>query len=280
MEAGVAAAVLGASLLHAAWHALVKSSGDRVVALAGMNLVSGSLALALIPFVVLPPAPAMLVIAVSVVVHGAYKLALATLYSGAELSRAYPLARGITPLVAMGLAYALLGDRPRAVGLAGIVVISAGILGLLFERSAVRLSPLKLCAAAGSGIAVAAYSVIDAYGVRLTGDWLSFTAWLVACDSGAFVGYAIATRRRQALRIWRSSWSRTLVSGLLGSVSFGIFMWALGRAQVGAVAALRETSILFAALIGVALLKERMTPVRGVSAALVALGVAALAWFG
>jgi len=72
--------------------------------------VSGAAALALIPFVVLPPAPALAVIAVSVLLHGAYKLALATLYSGAELSRAYPLARGITPLVAMALGYALLGD--------------------------------------------------------------------------------------------------------------------------------------------------------------------------
>jgi len=280
VEAGVAAAVLGASLLHAAWHALVKSSGDRVVALAGMNLVSGAVALALIPFVVLPPAPALAVIAVSVLLHGAYKLALATLYSGAELSRAYPLARGITPLVAMALGYALLGDRHGAVALAGIVVISAGILGLLFEPSAVRLSPLKLGAAIGTGTAVAVYSVVDAYGVRLTGDWLGFTAWLVACDSGAFVAYAIATRRREALRVWRSSWGRTLLSGVLGSVSFGIFMWALGRAQVGAVAALRETSILFAALIGVVLLKDRMTPVRGASTALVALGIAALAWTG
>jgi drug/metabolite transporter (DMT)-like permease len=280
VEAGVAAAVLGASLLHAAWHALVKSSGDRVVALAGMNLVSGTVALALVPFVALPPAPVMAVIMVSVLVHGAYKLALATLYSGAELSRAYPLARGITPIMAMALGFALLGDRPGAVALAGILVVSAGVLGLLFERSAVRLSPLKLGAAVGSGTAVAVYSVIDAYGVRLTGDWLGFTAWLVACDSCAFVVYAIATRRREAFRIWRSRWGRTLVSGMLGSVSFGIFMWALSRAQVGAVAALRETSILFAALIGVALLKERMTPARGVSAALVTLGVAALAWFG
>lgn len=279
MEGGVAAAVLAAALLHAAWHALVKSSGDRVVALAGMNLVSGSVALTLVPFVVLPPGPALAVIAVSVLVHGAYKLALATLYTGAELSRAYSMARGITPIVAMILAFALLGDRPGAVALAGILVVSAGVLGLLFEGSAVRLSPAKLAAALGAGTTVAVYSVIDAYGVRLTGDWLSFTVWLVACDSGAFVVYAIATRRREAIRVWRSAWGRTLMSGILGTVSFAVFMWALGRAQVGAVAALRETSIIFAALIGALVLKEPMTPARAAGAALVCAGVAAISFW-
>lgn len=279
MEGAVAAAVLGAALLHAAWHALVKTSGDRVVALAGVNLVSGAIAVALLPFVALPSASAFAVVAVSVPIHGAYKLALATLYSGAELSRAYPLARGVTPIFTALLAALLLGDRPGPAATAGIVAVSLGVLGLLLERGVPPLSAAKIAAALGAGLAVAVYSVVDAFGVRLTGDWLGFTAWLVACDSGLFVSYAIATRRAEALRLWRATWGRTLVSGLLGSVSFGIFLWALGRAQVGAVAALRETSILFAALIGVALLKERMTPVRGVSAALVALGVAALAFF-
>ncbi len=279
MEGAVAAAVLGAALLHAAWHALVKSSGDRVVALAGMNLVSGALAAALLPFVELPPAPALAVIAVSVLLHGAYKLALASLYSGAELSRAYPLARGVTPVIAALLAFVFLGDRPGLVGLCAILAVSLGILCLLLERGAAPLSASKIGAALGAGLAVALYSVIDAFGVRLTGDWLAFTAWLIACDSGAFVLYSLGTRRGQALRIWRAQWGRTLVSGLLGSISFGVFMWALGQAQVGAVAALRETSVIFAALIGVVLLKERMTPARGVSAALVALGVAALAFF-
>lgn len=276
MEAGVAAAVLAASLLHASWHALVKSSGDRVVALAGMNVVSGAVALALLPFVRVPTAVAGAVIAFSILLHMGYKLALARLYLKADLSQGYPLARGITPVIATALGFALLGERPGAWTLLGVLSISAGILGLLLERGARGLSLATLIAAGAAGAAVAAYSAVDAYGVRLNADWLGFTAWLVACDSLAFVGYALATRRGEAPALWRRDWHRTLASGALGVASFGVFMWALGRAQVGAVTALRETSIVFSALIGVWLLKEPANPVRYVSAAMVAAGVAAI----
>jgi drug/metabolite transporter (DMT)-like permease len=276
VEAGVAAAVLAASLLHASWHALVKSSGDRVVALAGMNLVSGGAALALLPFVRAPTAAAGAVIAFSILLHMGYKLALARLYLKADLSQGYPLARGITPVIATALGFALLGERPGGWTLAGVLSISAGILGLLLERGARGLSAATLIAAVAAGTAVAGYSALDAYGVRLNADWLGFTAWLVACDSAAFVAYALATRRGEAPAAWRRDWRRTLVSGVLGVASFGVFMWALGRAQVGAVTALRESSIVFSALIGVWFLKEPANPIRYASAAMVAAGVAAI----
>ncbi len=267
--------VLGASLLHATWHALVKSSGDRVVALAGMNLVSGAVALAALPFVRLPTATAMLVIAASVLLHAAYKIALAQLYSRADLSQGYPLARGLTPLIAAALGFTFLAERPNGATLGGVLAISAGVAALVFERGVRRMSLAGLYAAVAVGAAVAAYSVLDAYGVRVNGDWLGFTAWLVACDSVAFVAYALLTRNG-AGAAWRTAWVRTLVSGILGVLSFGVFMWALGRAQVGAVSALRETSILFSALIGAFWLKEPMSGVRYLAAALVAGGMAAI----
>jgi drug/metabolite transporter (DMT)-like permease len=272
LEAAVAAAVLGASLLHATWHALVKSSGDRVVALAGMNLVSGAVAIALLPFVRLPTPDAALVIAASVLLHGAYKLALAQLYSRADLSQGYPLARGLTPIMATFLGMAFLAELPDARRLAGILAVCAGIAGLLFERGARPVRAPALAAALAVGAAVAAYSVLDAYGVRVNGDWLGFTAWLVTCDSALFVGYALATRRRGALTRWRRDWRVTLASGLLGVASFGVFLWALGRAPVGAVTALRETSVVFAAIIGAAFLKEPMSRARALCAASVMAG--------
>jgi drug/metabolite transporter (DMT)-like permease len=277
VPAEVAAAVLAAALLHASWHALVKSSGDRIVALAGMNVVSGAVALALLPFVRPPTMGAAAVIAFSVLLHMGYKLALAQLYVKADLSHGYPLARGITPLVAAALGFAALGEAPSGWALAGIGAISAGILGLALERGARPLPGTALAAAAIAGTAVAGYSVVDAYGVRLNGDWLGFTAWLVAADSALFVGYALATRRAAATGLWRREWGRTLLSGALGVISFGVFMWALGRAQVGPVTALRETSIVFAALLGTWVLKEPANRLRYLSAALVTGGVAAIA---
>jgi drug/metabolite transporter (DMT)-like permease len=277
VDAPVAAAVLAAALLHASWQALVKSSGDGVVALAGMNLVSGTVALALLPFVRLPTPAAALVIALSLALHSGYKIALAQLYARSDLSVGYPVARGLTPIFATGLALLFLAETPRGATLAGVLAISAGIAGLVFERGLRTLSAASLLAALVVGLSVAAYSALDAYGVRINGDWIGFTAWLVVADSAVFLAYAIATRREKAFRQWREGWGRTLVSGALGLASYFVFMWALSRAQVGAVAALRETSIVFAAIVGTVVLKERMTPARAVSVLLVAGGAAAIA---
>ena len=118
--------------------------------------------------------------------------------------------------------------------------------------------------------------LLFAYGVRLAGDWFSFTLWLVAADSGAFVAYAVATRGALAWRTWRSRFGGTLLSGALGVSSFGVFMWALGRAPVGPVSALRETSVLFAALIGALFLGEQPSWRRYVAATAIAAGIAVL----
>jgi len=267
--------MLAASLLHASWHALIKVSSDRVLALAGMNLVSGAIALSLLPFSRALPAAAFLVIALSVLLHAGYKIALARLYGQAELGQAYPLARGLTPIIATGLSVALLGDILGTATLAAIAVICAGLLMLAAENR----SPLSATAAGSAalvGLTVAAYSVLDAYGVRLAGDWFSFTLWLVAADSGAFVAYAVATRGALAWRTWRSRFGGTLLSGALGVSSFGVFMWALGRAPVGPVSALRETSVLFAALIGALFLGEQPSWRRYVAATAIAAGIAVL----
>lgn len=270
-------AVLGASLLHASWHGLIKSSGDRVVALAGMNVVSAGVALACMPFVQVPSTAALAVIACSVFLHGGYKIALAQLYRRADLGQAYPLARGITPLMATALGLAFLAEKPSMPTLAGVALVSAGLVVLVLERGAQRLSAGTVGTAVVAGGAVAAYSVLDAYGVRLNADWAGFTVWLVALDGLAFVGYALATRGRVAIEAWTQAPARVLVSGGLGVVSFGVFMWALGRAQVGAVTALRETSVLFAALIGAWVLKERTGRARYAAAGLVMLGVMVIA---
>jgi uncharacterized membrane protein len=277
MEPMVAAAVLAAALLHAAWHALVKASGDQVIALAGMNLVSGTAALALLPFVSVPSTAAGVVIGVSVLLHMAYKLALARLYGRADLSVAYPVARGLTPAMAAIFALVFIGERPSLLAVGGILAISMGIASVMAGDAASRMSWPAFRSALVAGSTVAAYSVLDAYGVRVNGDWLGFTVWLVLADSAAFVAFALATRGRPALSAWRRGWLRTLVSGLLGTLSFGVFLWALGRAQVGPVAALRETSIVFASLIGMVILRERVTPNRAVSTALAMAGAAALA---
>lgn len=206
MDPVVIAAMLAASLLHASWHALVKTSGDRVIALAGMNLVSGAVAAVLLPVAGTLPATAYALIAGSVTLHVAYKLALARLYKLSDLGQAYPLARGITPILAAALALFVLGEKPGALPLAGLLLVCAGIFSLAFEKREVRIPLPAMGAALVTGATVAAYSVVDAFGVRMVGDWFSFTVWLVAADSLSFVGYAMATRGTAALRTWKDGW--------------------------------------------------------------------------
>jgi drug/metabolite transporter (DMT)-like permease len=231
VDAAVAASVLAAALLHASWQALVKSSGDGVFALAGMNLVSASVALALLPFVTPPTPAAAVVIAISLLLHSAYKIALAQLYARADLSLGYPLARGLTPIFATLLAFLFLAEVPSAATLGGVIAISLGIAGLMLERGPRAASAASLAAAMIVGLSVAAYTALDAYGVRLNRDWLGFTVWLVIADSALFLTYTFATRRGAAWRQWRRTWGRTLTSGVLGLASYGVFMWALSRGR-------------------------------------------------
>jgi len=266
-----------AALLHATWHALVKSSGDRIVALAGMNLVSGAVALCFLPFVALPRPMALVVIAGSVFLHVGYKIGLARLYQRADLGQAYPLARGVTPIFAALLGFALLGEAPPWPVLLGMALISTGVVLLAREQAERRITPGTLGIAALTGLAVAAYSAVDAWGVRINGDWIGFTAWLIVCDTLTFLAYAFATRGRAVFGTWREGVGRVLVSGLLGIGSFGAFLWALSTAPIAGVTALRETSVIFAALIGVAVLSERPTATRHAATALVAAGVIVMA---
>jgi drug/metabolite transporter (DMT)-like permease len=276
MSPTVVIVVFAAALLHSSWHAMIKNARDGVTGLAGMNVVSVGLSLFVLPFVPLPSWRVWPVLAGSVLLHNFYKLGLARLYAAGELGHTFPMARGMSPLAATLLAAIFLHEVPSLAHLAGIVTICAGLLLLAAERIG-RPGPDVFMLAALVGLSVAAYSVVDGYGVRLSGDWRGFTVWLMVLDGGAFM---IVSRRLAGPTLWsslRAQWGVALISGMLGVVSFCVFLWALGRAPVGMVTALREVSVLFASLIGVLFLHERFSLSRLVGACLVSVGVGSLA---
>ncbi|MEA2905380.1 MAG: hypothetical protein QOI12_2767 [Alphaproteobacteria bacterium] len=238
-----------------------------------MGLISAIIAAAFLPFVELPPTAIWPVLALSLVLHSGYRFSLALAYADSDLSQAYPLARGLVPIFAMATGIWLLSQTPSMSQLLGIGTISAGVCWLTSE--AVRNIQAKLLlAAAGVGLTVAGYSVLDSYGARVSGDWMSYTVWLVVLDSGTFTLLVFALRRRRFLAELAAIKERTAISGLLGLVSFTVFIWALSRNPVGAVSALRETSILFATLIGIFWYKERLDFGRLSAAGLITLGIA------
>lgn len=271
------ALMLFAAILHAAWHGLVKSSDDQIVNLAGMGVVAAIPALALLPFVGLPAPAAWWILIVSTGLHVAYKLCLSSAYARGDLGEAFPLARGGVPLFALAIAFVTLGQVPTAPQWIAIGAISAGLLLIVAERLRGEVSVPLIVAAALAALAVASYSVLDAHGVQVAGNWVTFTAWLIVLDNMTFLAVA---RHRRGQGLWPALVAmrgRVIVSGLLGLLSFSVFLWALGRSPVAAVSALRETSVLFAILIGAMLHRERWSAQRIAAGCLIVLGIGIIA---
>ncbi|MFL5084043.1 MAG: EamA family transporter [Xanthobacteraceae bacterium] len=268
--------MLLAALLHAGWHSLVKSGADQMVTLAGMGMVASLAAVAALPLVPVPPPAVWPVLAVSVALHVGYKLCLSRAYAHGDLGEAFPLARGMVPLFATVIALTTLGQVPSTGQALGIGAVSAGILAVMLDRQTQANWRLWM-AAAGAGLAVAGYSVLDAYGIQVFGDWLGFTAWLIVIDNIVFLA---TSRLARGAALWRhlgAMKGRVLASGALGLASFCVFLWALSRGPVGAVSALREVSMLFAIGLGALLHQEALSAARLAGALLMVLGVVAIA---
>ncbi len=266
-------AVIAAAVLHGAWHAIVKAGADRLVGLAGMNIVSAGLAWPALLW--LPPLPQAVwpILAGSILLHAVYKLSIAALYSSGDLSQGYPIARGLVPLFSSIAAFLLLGEAPSLVQAAGIMMISAGLLAMAWDGLRVALTPRFWFAAAGTALSVAAYSAVDGIGIRASGEAYSYIAWLIALDGSFFVLVAFLLRRRRLLPALREQFLPIFISGILGTASFGIFLFALSRAPIGVVSALRETSVVVVTLIGYLALREDVRRLRVVGVAIIFAGI-------
>jgi drug/metabolite transporter (DMT)-like permease len=274
---GVTLAVLGAGLLHAGWNALLKSAAGGDPLLDTATIVAGGTvwSLALLPFLPLPLAASWPFAIASAVIHLGYNLTLAQAYRTGDLSFAYPLMRGTAPLLVTLLGIVFLRELPTAQVTLGIVLISAGIVSIAFAqrhhhpRAAVYW-------ALGNAVIIAVYTLIDGAGVRLAGHALAYVAWLSFIDGVIFLGWVRVQRGGSAFTYIGVQWRRGLLGGFCSVAAYAIVLWAMTRAPVAAVSALRETSVLFAAIIGTVLLKEGFGLTRLAGAASVVAGVAAL----
>jgi drug/metabolite transporter (DMT)-like permease len=273
---GVTAAVLAAALAHATWNAMLKSSGDVLL---DMTLVVFLAGLATLPFLPLVAAPGRAVwpyIAASMALHILYYIALVGAYRAGDLSHGYPLMRGIAPLLTSLCAVWWLGEAPRPLVWVGIVLICGGVLSLGLAGFHWGTSRVSTLWALANAVIIAAYTLVDAAGVRAAGRPETYVVWLFVLDALPFPLVVLLLKRQQLVLYARKFWLRGLVGGALSAAAYGVVLWAMTRAPVAAVAALRETSVIFAALIGVWLLKEGHIARRLVGAATVAAGVIAL----
>ncbi|MEO8345976.1 MAG: EamA family transporter [Betaproteobacteria bacterium] len=274
---GVTMAVLGAGLLHAGWNALLKSAGGGDALLDTAMIIAGSTvcSLLVLPFVALPDRSAWALLAISMVIHFAYYLTLAQAYRTGDLSFAYPLMRGTAPLLVTVLGAVFLRELPEWHVILGILLISAGIISIAFVRREHHPPAAAYWAFANAAI-IAVYTLIDGAGARASGNALSYVVWLTFLEGVLFLAWIRVRRGAPAISYLRNQWRRGLLGGFCSVAAYSIVLWAMTRAPVAAVSALRETSVIFAALIGALWLKEGFGFARLAGAATVVVGVATL----
>jgi len=274
---GITLAVLAAALLHAGWNALLKSAsgGDPLLDMASVVAGSALCGAAVAPFVGLPDAAAWKFAALSTAIHFAYYVTLAQAYRTGDLSFAYPLMRGTAPLLVTVLGIGFLAEWPAPHAAAGIALISAGIVSIALARRG-RHPPAAAAWALANAAIIALYTLVDGAGARASNHPAAYVVWLTVLEGIPFVGWVLLRRGPGALAYLRRGARRGLAGGAASLAAYGIVLWAMTRAPVAAVAALRETSVLFAALIGAVWLKEGLTLPRLAGAASVVLGIAAL----
>ena len=280
MSIEVTLAVLVAALLHASWNAMIKGGSDVLLDTATIVAGAGLVALPFL-FVVPLPAPASWpYIFGSVLTHLAYYFLMVNAYRTGELSLVYPLMRGVAPLITALLGLVWLRELPAPVGWLGMLMISIGVIALALRPAGNapvlaghgRAVSFALCNAA----VIAVYTIIDGTGARLAGDPWAYIVWLFVLDAIPFSIYMVVTRKRQfAVALVERRW-HGLVGGALSAAAYAISVWAMTKAPVALVASLRETSVLFATLIGARLLREKLTARRWAGVGAVVVGVVAL----
>jgi drug/metabolite transporter (DMT)-like permease len=268
--------VLCAAFLHAIWNAIIKGSGDQTLSLGLVSLphvvIGGALALIFLP----PLEESWPFIAASTGIHFFYYAFLLRSYRIGDLSQVYPISRGIAPVLVTVGAQVFTGEVLPLIGWVGVLMVSIGVsLPAFFSRTGLG-NKKAILAALMTGVFIASYSVVDGMGVRVSGSPLGYIGWLFVCE--IFVILFIFHRRRNRLRQTPTKvWITGLLGGAASATAYGLAIYAKTLAPLGTVSAVRESSVVIAALIGVIWFHERPWEIRLVSAIVVAAGVITLA---
>ena len=278
LNSGVLAAVLAAAALHALWNSLVKSASDKFLSSAVVAIWCGGVALLAALVLPRPTEAAMPFIVASAIMHIVYFILVGQLYRSADLSVAYPIMRGLAPLIAAVIALAALGERPGPIASLGVGTLVAGVLGMGASGLAHgRIDRPTILVALANSAVIAVYSVIDGQGARLSGAGSAFAfaynAWADALTALAYLPVILSLRGRAVVGAFARGWRLGLVGGGAAFLGYAIVVWAMTRAPIAAVAALRETSVVFAAIIGVVALREPFHAQRAVAALVILAGV-------
>jgi drug/metabolite transporter (DMT)-like permease len=268
----VALAVLAGALLHASWNALVKGSADKELDTCAVAAGAGAVALVALPFLAPPAAASWPWLAASAAVHILYFAFLARAYRYGDLSYAYPIMRGGGPLIVAATAAFVFLESLKTSQWLGVLLICSGILAFASGAHDRRATLF----AAANAVVIAAYTLIDAEGARASAAPVAYTLWFFAANALLIVAMGTARRGSAVALYLRRNWLRALVGGACSVGSYAVALWAMTRAPVALVAVLRETSVIFGAILAAAVLHEKLTRRRLIATGAVLAGLVAL----
>ena len=255
--------IVGAALVHATWNALIKAEGDRLALIKVMSSTQFVLSLCLVPFVALPARESWPYLVASPVFNTGYMLFLNRAYQAGDLSLVYPFARGIAPLIVAVVSIGLLGEQLGHTNQIAIMLIVLGTTSLALTRGpASRPDRRAVLLALGTGGFIAGYTIIDGIGARAAGTAHGYMVWISLFTGILIVGCVQWLQQGRRVTVGQRSQRTGIVSGLMSYASSWLVIWGLTLAPLALVSALRETGIVFAVIIGVVVLKERLNLAR------------------
>jgi drug/metabolite transporter (DMT)-like permease len=273
--------VLFAALIHACWNAVVKSSEDRVLTLTLIHFMGAMIGGLAIFYTGLPDIAVWPYLLISVVIHSFYYLFLLLSYRFGDLSEVYPIARGSSPLLVVLLALVFADEVPSQGVVVGIVLVSIGIISLTFSKGRISragLAPIGL--AVMTGIMISSYTVVDGMGIRSGSSPWPYIAWLNFLEGIPLTLWALIYRNKKIKPFVLGNWKTGAIGGSLALLAYALALYALNKGAMAHVSALRETSVLFATLIGAFLLKEGFGWQRILAAFIITTGIFVMQVFG
>ena len=273
MELSVFLAVLAAAVMHAGWNVLVKLKLDRFLSLCLIQTIMGFMGVAMLLVFPLPAYASLPYALVSGVLHLGYNLFLARSYRTGDLSQVYPIARGAAPLLTLAVTWTFMHEDLSLTGAAGVAILVLGIWVIsLLGRRGLRLDGLTMFFAIGTSVFIAAYTIVDGMGGRASGQPSSYAGMVFVFDAVFLAITALSMRGPGMIREVAPYWKTGVVGATLSVGAYWIAIWAMTKAPIASVAALRETSILVVMLLSMHVLKEKVSLTRLAGAALIVVG--------
>ena len=267
--------VLSAAFMHASWNALLRGGANRAQSMLVINLTLGLAGLVMMAVAGLPSSASALYVVASGLIHLVYNALLVRMYRSGDLGETYPVARGSSPALVSLCGSLFAGEWMGLIGAVGIGLVCGGIFMLAMAKG--RLHAMNLPSALATGVSIAAYTVVDGLGVRASGNWIAYTGGMFAFFLAVPLWY-LARRRRAMFVVPATEAAKAAGGGLIALGAYGAIIWAMQANPMGAVSALRETSVVFAALLGVVFLGERLTALRIAACCIIAAGAVCVGW--